>query len=110
MAIDYKLIGKRIKEHRRQNNMTQEQLAELADVTVGYISHIERGICKVNLDTMSVIAGSLNCDIADFITGISTLHKSYLNGDILSETSGLTQKQKQMVLDFIDIIKKYNIQ
>ena len=38
MTIDYKIIGKRIKERRKRNDLTQEQLAERADVTVGYIS------------------------------------------------------------------------
>lgn len=40
MAVDYKLIGQRIKEHRKQKKMTQEVLAEKSDVTVGYISQI----------------------------------------------------------------------
>ena len=109
MTIDYKIIGKRIKIHRKQNHMTQGQLAEKADVTVGYISQIERGICKLNLDTMSIIAGILGCDISDFVSGVSSLSKSYLNSDILRESSDLTQKQKQMFLEFIEIITKYDV-
>ena len=109
MTIDYKIIGKRIKERRKRNDLTQEQLAERADVTVGYISQIERGICKVNLDTMSVIANILDCDICEFVSGVSVLSRSYLNSDILRESRDLNKKQKQMVLDFIEIIKKYDV-
>ncbi len=70
MVIDYKIIGKRIKNARKEINMTQEVLAEKADVSVGYISQIERGICKVNLDTLAIIANILNCDVSFLIDGM----------------------------------------
>ncbi len=108
MRIDYKLIGKRIKEHRKSKNMTQEVLAEKADVTVGYISQIERGICKVNLDTMSVIANILECEVTDFISGSSTLQSSYLQDEIFSKLNLCNEKQKKMVLEFIELLLKYN--
>ena len=44
MSIDYKIIGKRIKERRKICQITQETLAEKLGVSVGYISQIERGI------------------------------------------------------------------
>ena len=43
MSIDYKIIGKRIKERRKICQITQETLAEKLGVSVGYISQIERG-------------------------------------------------------------------
>ncbi len=107
MGVDYKLIGKRIKEHRRSKSMTQEVLAEKADVTVGYISQIERGICKVNLDTMSIIADILDCEITDFISGSSTLQASYLQDEIYSKLKLCSQKQKKMVLEFVSMLIKY---
>lgn len=38
-----KKIGKRIRHLRKNNNITQEQLAEMIDVSVPYISNIENG-------------------------------------------------------------------
>ena len=108
MGVDYKLIGKRIKEHRKSKSMTQEVLAEKADVTVGYISQIERGICKVNLDTMSVIANILECEVTDFISGSSTLQSSYLQDEIFSRLNYCDEKQKKMVLEFIEMLLKYD--
>ena len=37
MKLDRKAIGKRIKELRKQQNLTQEQLAELADISTHYV-------------------------------------------------------------------------
>ena len=42
-----KQIGKRIRHIRKINKITQEQLAEMIDVSVPYISNIENG--KVNV-------------------------------------------------------------
>lgn len=69
MAVDFKLIGNRIKQLRKAKGKTQEDLAADVYVTSGYISQIERGITKVNLETLSEIADILECDIADLVSG-----------------------------------------
>ena len=51
--MDYGAIGQRIKQVRRSRDMTQERLAEALSVSVGYISQIERGVTKINLDTLA---------------------------------------------------------
>ena len=33
MTIDYKALGAKIKEYRKKENITQEQLAEMADIS-----------------------------------------------------------------------------
>ena len=41
MQIDYISLGSRIKEVRKNQDLTQEQLAELADLSTTHISNIE---------------------------------------------------------------------
>ena len=43
MNLDYKAIGARVKNFRRERNLSQEKLAELVDVSVPYMSNIETG-------------------------------------------------------------------
>lgn len=50
MSIDYKLLGNRIKEQRIAKGTTQEHFAEQMDVSVGYVSQMERGITKISLE------------------------------------------------------------
>lgn len=71
MSIDYKLIGKRIQQSRKRMNMTQQELAELLDVSVGYISQIERGITKPKLTTIDDICNHISCNLNYIITGIN---------------------------------------
>ena len=42
--MDKKSLGKRIREARLKNGYTQERLSEAAEITVVYLSEIERGI------------------------------------------------------------------
>ena len=108
MVIDYKIIGERIKMVRKDNNMTQEVLAEKADVTVGYISQIKRGICKVNLDTLAIIANILNCEVSFLIDGTSHLNSSYLKNEITEKIMLCSDKQKKLILEFIDLLLEYD--
>lgn len=41
ISVNHRQIGYRIKEVREQNHISQAQLAEMTDLSVSYISHIE---------------------------------------------------------------------
>ena len=49
MALDYSIIGERLKRARLAKNMTQENLAEQLDVSVAFLSRVERGHSHLNL-------------------------------------------------------------
>jgi transcriptional regulator with XRE-family HTH domain len=59
-------------------------------VTVGYISQIERGITKINLETLSLIAEYLHCDITEFLSDTVKMSSTYLNEDFSSIIKNLT--------------------
>ena len=54
--IDYKVIGKRVKEARMKANITQQTLGEMIDASTVYLSRIERGALKVPIQY--IIAGT----------------------------------------------------
>lgn len=82
MSVDYAAIGQRIKGRRREQKRTQEWLAEQLQVSVGYISQIERGVTKVNLDTLSEIGASLGCDLGELVTGVAASSPLYLDREV----------------------------
>lgn len=43
MALNYILIGKKIREFRKMRQISQSTLSEMADLSPGYISYIENG-------------------------------------------------------------------
>ncbi len=67
MEIDYKTIGLRIKKARINANITQEGLANKADVSTGFINNIERGGKGMSLETLVGIANALSVSPDDLL-------------------------------------------
>ena len=57
--LNYRDIGKQIKIERIRQDLTQEQLAEKANISISHLSGIERGTTKLGLSAFSEIANAL---------------------------------------------------
>lgn len=101
MNIDYKLIGARIKYERNKAGLTQEQLAEKLDVTIGYVSQVERGITKISLDLLARISTILDCDVASLITRSAVNTDGYIVDEILNGIRRLSGRDRRIVLSVI---------
>ena len=69
-TVDYKELGQRVRRVRLLRELTQEQLAERADVVNSYVGVIERGEKKASINTLVKIANALNCSV-DYLLGDS---------------------------------------
>ncbi|WP_410770305.1 helix-turn-helix domain-containing protein [Fontibacillus sp. BL9] len=54
------LIGERIKQLRKEQGLTQEELAEKAGVNASYIGTVERGERNISLETLEKIIQGLD--------------------------------------------------
>lgn len=63
MILDMKSLGKRVKEHRSRNGLTQEELSVLVNVGVSHISNIEVGNTTPSLSTLVNLANSLHVTV-----------------------------------------------
>lgn len=106
MSVDFKLLGSRIKQTRKDFGKTQEWLAEQIDVSVGYISQIERGITRINLETLSEICTVLNGDMAYLVSGTAKKQSDYLNNEISEKFSLLSERDKKLVVSLVDSMIK----
>lgn len=104
MSVDYQLIGKRMKQARKARALTQEQLAERLNVSVGYISQIERGITKPNLEMLSAVCDQLDYELGALLTGCSTARPGYLSDELHHIFQTLTEQQKRKALQIIEIL------
>jgi len=69
MTINYAIIGRRIKELRVQNNISQAKLAELVEMSVAYISIIETGKKQASLKSLVLIADTLGVTVDNLLNG-----------------------------------------
>ena len=58
--LNYKLIGKRLRVIRQKRGYTQEQLAEMADISAQHCSGIECGSAKVSLPALVRLCNALD--------------------------------------------------
>ena len=81
MSLDYNIIGERLKQARINKNLTQEKLAEQLDVSVAFLSRIERGSSLINLKRLNQICSILDVTEGEILNGVSKDSHSYLNKD-----------------------------
>lgn len=108
MAVDFKLIGKRIQEKRKNLKKTQEELAEYLDVSVGYVSNMERGTTKISLTTLVNISDFLGCDVSDLVSKVSTNADSYLKDELTDLINSLSNREKNTLLSLLQAYKSMN--
>lgn len=106
MHIDYKQIGSRIKQVRKERRLTQEHLAERLSVSVGYVSQLERGVTKISLDTLAEIASILNCELAYFLDGVTLQQDSYLQQEMQTIFSKLSPDRRRMLLEIAQVLAR----
>lgn len=62
-TLDFNKIGKKIKEIRISNGITQDYVANIADVNISHISNIENNRVKVSLSTLVQICNALDTTV-----------------------------------------------
>lgn len=65
-----KTLGKRIRDKRKSLDLTQEELADKAEIDRSYIGGVERGERNLTFTVLCQICTALNCDVAELTKGI----------------------------------------
>lgn len=106
MTINYSLIGNRIKTARKAKGLSQSELSELIDKSVGYMSYIETGSKKPSLETLIQIANALDVTIdellSDNLVAASPVSNTQIN-QLLSDCSAF---EKRVILLLVQSIKE----
>lgn len=68
-----KQIGKNLKTRRKYYNLTQENVAEYLNISVGYLGSVERGDGGLRLIKLLELSKLYNCTVEDLI-GINIHH------------------------------------
>ena len=103
--LDYARIGSRISEFRRARKLSQFQLAELAEVTDSYISHIETGRKKRSLESLVRIASALGITLDRILLGNQVADlKDYLP-EIRNLMKDCSPYEKAVILDMVKSLK-----
>ena len=104
MALDYNIIGQRIKKARQNKHLTQEDLAEKLDVSVAFLSRIERGSSHINLKRLNQICDILNITEGQILNGSSGNSKNYLNAEFSELLKSSSSEEQTLIYKIAQVI------
>lgn len=87
-------IGKRIQNRRKQRGYTQEQLADMMNVSIQMISNLERGIKAIRIDNLINLSAILEISTDYILTGKETADDI---GALNTSIAQLTEKNRKMI-------------
>ncbi|MGN0243248.1 MAG: helix-turn-helix domain-containing protein [Lachnospiraceae bacterium] len=100
-----KTLGARIRNYRKQANLTQEELAELACVHSTYIGQLERGEKNATVDTIVKISRALHIPPETLFSKIIVLdNQNSISAECYELINSLPEKEQEQMLSIITTI------
>lgn len=102
--INFKAMGRRVRDERKNRGMTQEFLSELLDISTEHLSRIETGSYRPSLTLIEKISEILQIDEETLMFG--TMVEANLNKELIYKFDNLSPNKKQAVQNIIDLISE----
>lgn len=99
------ILGERIKLGRKANNLTQEKLAELIDVSPRFLAGVEAGKTGVSLQTLKNLCVALSTT-ADFLLGLTDNKNDNYSEQFVNKLSTIDTKYYPLILTLINELNK----
>ena len=95
-------LGSRLRARRKARGMSQEKLAELADLHPTYISEIERGCVNASIYSIFLVANVLEMELSDLMNLSAATMNRHLENE-LADFSGkireLDENKQRLLLN-----------
>ena len=105
------ILPQRLKELRKENNLSQYKLAEELGVSRGLLSNYEQGSREPDFNTLMLIA-DYYCVSLDYLMGITKVKQRFLSTQeqneyymIFEDIAGLEKESLNELKKYIDLLK-----
>jgi transcriptional regulator with XRE-family HTH domain len=95
----------RIKAERCRQKMSQERLAESADLSTTHTSHIETGNTKVSLPALIKIANALGTTLDALVCDSLIMARDEFVNDITREAKDCNENEIRIIADTVKALK-----
>lgn len=106
MSLNYKIIGKRVKELRVRQGLSQEKLAEKCNLAVSHISRIESGKKHPSLECLVKLGNVLGVTANTFLYRNQKNDFTGYKSELLEIINDCDNYEKNVLLDIIKAAKK----
>lgn len=100
-TMDLKAVGQRIKAARETKNLTQEELAALANLSTTHVSVIERGLKVTKLDTFVAIANALDVSADALLIDVVTHSVTGVTNELSDMIGKLPKDEQKRILNAV---------
>ena len=98
--MDYTRLGKRVRQQRLLNKLTQEQLAEKAGISCAFVGHIERGEKKASIETIVALCNALE------VTPTVLLQDS-LNEGVMASQLDFANAEGKLAANLMSVLREH---
>ena len=106
--MDKKDFGIRLRNLRNEANLTQEELAEKAEISSAYLGEVERGKKVIGVDKFIKIVKALGVSADYFLCNELPSGEPYVFDEITEKLKKLTPKQRKIAIDILEgYLKNY---
>ena len=105
--MDYKGLGRRIREERLRLHLTQAELAEAIDISDTYMGAIERGERSLTLDTLVRLVSRLGITVDYLLADSVADNDSNIMDQFKQIIDGQPLERKQMAINVLRAIFTY---
>lgn len=102
--MDTTVVGRRIKATRESLGITQEALAEMANISPTHISVIERGAKLPRLESFISIANALNVSADSLLLGVVTKSTTGVSSELAEMIATLPQREQNRILKVVRVL------
>ena len=99
--IDYKAIGQKLRKEREDIGWTQEDVAEVLDISPAFCGHLERGERSMSLDTLIRFCNFYRITIDYLLSDTLPPEQDNVTKQITSMLKTKTAEQQAAVLDIL---------
>ena len=106
MAVDYTIIGSRLKDARLRAHLTQQELAEKTNLSVAFISRVERGSSHINLKRLTQICEILGVSEGSILNGVSSNSNNYLTSEFNEILNSVSSDKQKLIYKIAKVISE----
>ena len=100
-----KLIGKTVKDFRKSKNITQEEVANKADLTPEYLSKFENGKYNASIYNIILLCKAIDINPIQLINSFFEDTPDTIVASILDEVKDMDISDQKLVLDLVKRLK-----
>lgn len=103
--VEFKqVVGEQVRKIRKARGLTQEQLAEKSDLSLSYISDVERGMRNISLELLGKIIAALKITPVQLFEDVDTASEHFNDGNVslkIDTLNLLLGNRDEVIIDFV---------